>query len=323
MFCTLALLAGCSGGGSSDGGVEDAGPPPPDAPTIATDRSQLNFGGDVGRASLLGTKPQDTLQIISRGKQNLVISSVEVVAGQSPDGGPLTDAAAFSVTGPDKTDLATGQAAAVQVVFDTTVTGRGFHGAVLRIASNAANAATVDVPMIVDVVTPEVTVVGGSTDLTIPDVTIFPQRNDSDGGRTYDGDGGLVWAQVFATGAAQFENTGTAQLRFSQAFIPSDGGIFGTPFRLCSNGVLGTPPENCQPGPLPDTLDRPFPDGGLFGVGLADGGFIPAQSELQVIFQPSQPGTYSQRVVVDSNATNEPELVFTVHGNAVPGDGGF
>lgn len=318
MLCTLAVLAGCSNSGD---GTEDAGPPPPDAPTIAVDRTQLLFGGDFGRAALLGTQPANTLQIFNRGKQDLVIDSVTVIAGEAPDGGPLSDTDAFTVTGPDKTTIPLNDSAAVQVVFDSSVTGVGFHGAVLEIKSNASNEATFDVPMIVDVVTPLVSVVGGSTDLTLPDLTIYPARN-ADGGRATDSSGNTIWLQVSDSASVFLENTGTAELQFQPAFLPPDAGAF-SPFLLCSNDVFSTNPNLCQPGPVPDTIARAFPDGGVFGVGLADGGFVPATSEVQVVFQASSPGTYVHHVVVDSNATNTPELVFTVHATAVAGDAGF
>jgi hypothetical protein len=320
MLCTLALVAGCSKGGASDAGNADAGPPPPDAPTIATDRLQLNFDGDFGQAILLGTKPADTLQIFSKGKQDLVISSVQIISGPGPDGGTLGDTALFDDgTGADKTDIPLGQSAAVQVVFDSTQRGTGFFGAILEIKSNAANTPVLDIPMLVDVVTPEVTVVGGATDLSIP-VTIYPVRDD--GGRVNYPDGGVRWQQIFSTGTVFLENTGTAQLQFGTAAIPADAGL-GSPFLLCSNDVFASTPDKCQAGPLPNTLDRLFPDGGVFGVGLADGGFLPALAQVTVVFEPSQPGTFEQHLVVDSNATNKPEIVFAVHGTAVAGDAGL
>ena len=300
----MALLtSGCSGGGTA---------------TIGTDRTALGFGQEFGNAVLLGTKPAETLQILDNGMDDLTLDSVTVVSGTDVDGGALTDTAAFTVSAPSKTTIHGGDdGAAVQIVFDSTAAGHvGHFGAVLEIKSNASNAPTLHIPMTVDIVTPEVTVLSGdgSTNIALPQVTLSAETDGSGNPVTFD-DGGTRYRTANAGVDVWLANSGTASLQFQPAAVTNDGGaesIF--PCANLDQQLIG---QCIQTGPLPAQLDRIYPDGGLAMVALGDGGYTNLLARLQIAFHPAEPGTYVQHVVVDSNATNTPELVFTVTGTAV------
>lgn len=295
-LAALALLAGCSGKSSSadaGGGIQLV-----DGVQLRLDRTRLLFGQDYGNAVLLGTQPVNTLQIISGGKSPLTISKVEIVAGTDADGGPLNDTGVFSASGPDKQTLNGGETALVQVVFSPDHDGP--FGAILRITSNDPKSPT-DVVLAGDCVTPKVTVLAGQTDITLPTVTLHPHT-----------DGGTDYATAYETADVWFANSGTAPLQFKDAAVANDAGL-DSPISVCTNTVQGG--TVCQPGPLPNTLDRVYPDGGLAIRDLGDGGYAGA-ARMTVVFSPSAPGDYTGHVIVDSNATNSAELVFTVHGTA-------
>ena len=95
--------------------------------------------------------------------------------------------------------------------------------------------------------------------------------------------------------------------------IATDAG--DAPFYLCTNNVQGG--TQCQAGPLPDTINRAYPDGGVAIRFFTDGGSAPDVAHLQIVFNPARPGTYNQHVIVDSTATDHPEIVLNVTGRAV------
>lgn len=283
-IAALAVLAGCGGGGS---------------PQLQLDRTRLLFGQDYGNAVLLGTQPINTLQILNTGKGDLTISKVEVVSGTDADGGALGDVAAFTASQPDKATVPANDEALVQVVFNPDHTG--LFGAILRITSNDPKSPTTDVVLSGDCVTPLVTILDndGGTDLTLPTVTLVPRTA-----------GSTDYATQIESTDVLFANSGTFALQFQDAKLAADAG--DSPFTVCTNTIQG---GACQPGPLPNTLDRAYPDGGLALRAYGDGGYAGA-ARLTVVFTATTPGDYTDHVIVDSTATNAPELVFTVHASA-------
>jgi hypothetical protein len=310
IITALALLAGCSGNDNdTDGGTGGKELQP--GVVMATDLTRILFGQDFGDAVLLGTQPVRTLQIFSNGQQDLVISSIEVVAGTDTDGGALANPTAFTATGPDISTIPGGKTGFVQVVFNPPAVG--LYGAILRIHSNATPAQT-DVVLSADCVTPTVSLYPASatTDIAVPDITLYPNHYADGGDITYP-DGGANWATGFATADVYFENTGTYALQFQPAQLATDAG--DAPFYLCTNNVQGG--TQCQAGPLPDTVNRAYPDGGVAIRYFTDGGSAPDVAHLQIVFNPAAPGTYNQHVIVDSTATDHPEIVLNVTGRAV------
>jgi hypothetical protein len=302
LIAVLSLAAGCSTGGSSTSGTT-GGHPLKDGVVLEVNKTRMLFGQDFGDATLLGTAPLDTLEIFSAGKSDLVIGQVEIVSGTDTDGGPLGNPELFQTAGVNAQTLKGGDTGFVQAVFKPTQAG--FFGAILRIHSNATPA-TLDVPLSGNAVTPMVAVINnnGSTDITAPTVRLAVKGTLPDGGADY------------FTGYSQteldFANSGTAQLTFQPATFASDAGP--DDFEVC------TPIPNsngCQPGPLPTSLTRAYPDGGLAISGSADGG-LHNVARLKVGFTPSRPGSYTQHVYVNSTATNTPVVELTVHGTATP-----
>jgi hypothetical protein len=109
------------GGGSSGGG-----------PALEIDRTFLAFRG-FGKASWLGTQPQDSLLLRNTGNQALTVSSAALSGA---------DVAAFSLTRNTGVSLARGEQSAVQVIF--TPTQRRVYSAILTITSNGGAATSVN-----------------------------------------------------------------------------------------------------------------------------------------------------------------------------------
>lgn len=298
LLATLVVVGGCSkGGGTGPGGKALK-----DGVALELNKTRMLFGQDFGDATLLGTAPLDSLEIFSAGKSDLVISQMELVAGVDADGGALANPELFTGQGLNAQTLKGGDTAFVQVVFKPT--RAGLFGAVLRIHSNATPS-TLDVPLSGSVVTPEITVLGsGSTEVTAPTVHLVQKGTLADGGTDY--------ATGYSEADVYFANSGTAQLLIQPATLATDAGA--DDFEVC----IPIPNSNgCQPGPLPSSLSRSFPDGGLAVSGSSDGGLRNA-ALLRIGFTPSAPGSYTQHVYVSSNATNTPTVELTVHGTAAP-----
>jgi len=300
-FFALVLMAGCSGGGS---------------PSFQTDRTALLFGQDYGNATLLGTQPLNTLQLMNSGKGDLKITGISIVAGTAPDGGEAQDTSAFTLSAPSLPDtIPAGGTDFVQVVFNPSATGR--FQAILAITSNDSTNPTLNILLSGDCVTPTVAIVqysqedgniaqGTTTSLVATDVQLAPIYPDGGGGYSTGYGNAQVW----------FADTGTFQLQFQQAHLAGDAGQ-DSPFYICTNTIQGT--ANCQNvGPIPDTLSSTYEDGGLALDVFPDGGAQLDLSRLQVVFDPAVPGTYTDHVIIDSSATNTPEIVLTVTGTAHP-----
>jgi hypothetical protein len=305
-------LWGCSG--SSGGG----------APAVQLDRTALDFGLDTGSATLLGTAPVNTLQITNSGGGTLTISSVTVVQGATtfvetlPDanGNPVQTTLAadnthpefFTATGPDMSSLTAGATAVVQVQF--LPTRPGLFTATLSIVTSAG---TKTVGLTGDCITPLVSTLDAGTDFTLPPVAL-KQRVGDDGGLLELADGGPAYVTGYSSITIPLYDVGTANLTFGTASLDVDA---GGPWALC---ITTSPTTFCNPGPLPSSIPREFPDGGLGLTSFPDGGVL-GLATVSVFFSPAAPGSYTQTVTVPSDATNTPNLVLTVHGLATP-DGG-
>jgi len=131
VLCALATLA-LVATGCGDNGGEDL----PDKPLIQPDRIELNFGADFGNAVYVDSSVPDTVQLRNGGRQDLVISKVEL-------SGP--DADAFTITGDPAGTVESAQTTFVQVTYTPTTSGA--HRATLTITSNADNNPTLTITL--------------------------------------------------------------------------------------------------------------------------------------------------------------------------------
>ncbi len=129
----LLALAGCGG----DDGIELM-----KGPFLLVDRDSLGFDTENGSGTYVGTITRNSLYLENRGDQALEITAI-TKGGQNPGAFTLFLPEGFSETSPIR--LQSLERAFVQVEFAPTQARE--YAATLTIQSNAANAATKEIPM--------------------------------------------------------------------------------------------------------------------------------------------------------------------------------